>query len=99
VAYFLGGAFPEEQRRQIEGEVLEDYRRRLEAAGVTYSERDCWRDYRWGTLHGVVIGVLASMMAAQTERGDRMLTLMIRRHAQHALDLDALDLIEEPTPA
>jgi hypothetical protein len=94
VAYFLGGAFPEGERRTLEREVVEEYRQRLNAAGVAYSAEDCWRDYRWGTLHGVVIGVLATLLAAQTERGDRLFTLMISRHAQHALDLDALALIE-----
>ena len=33
------------------------------------------------------------MMAEQTERGDDMLTLMARRHARHAIDLGALDLL------
>jgi hypothetical protein len=94
LAYFLGGAFPEARRREIERDVLEEYRRRLNAAGVDYAGADCWRDYRWGTLHGVVIGVLATLLAAQTERGDRLFTLMITRHAQHAIDLDALALIE-----
>jgi hypothetical protein len=94
VAYFLGGAFPEAERRHLEADVVEDYRARLTAAGVEYSAADCWRDYRWGTLHGVLIGVLATLTAAQTERGDRLFTLMISRHAQHALDLDALALID-----
>jgi hypothetical protein len=94
VAYFVGGAFDDEQRSRVERDLVESYRQQLNAAGVPYSEHDCWRDYRWGSLHGVVISVLATMMAAQTERGDRMLTLMATRHARHALDLDALDLVE-----
>jgi hypothetical protein len=94
VAYFLGGAFREDERRTLERDVVEDYRRRINSAGVAYTAEDCWRDYRWGTLHGVVIGVLATLLAAQTERGDRLFTLMISRHAQHALDLDAMALIE-----
>jgi hypothetical protein len=93
VAYFLGGAFPRHERAEIERDVLEGYRQRLNAAGVDYSAGDCWQDYRWATLHGVVISVLASSMAAQTERGDRMLSLMAIRAAQHAIDLEALDLI------
>jgi hypothetical protein len=95
VAYFLGGAFAPERRRQIERDLLEEYRRQLNAAGVAYSRDDCWRDFRWGTLHGVVVAVLATMMAAQTERGDRLFTLMISRHAQHALDLEALGLVDQ----
>ena len=45
-----------------------------------------------GTLHGVVIAVLA-MMAARTERGDRLFALMLARHGQYSLDLDALGVV------
>lgn len=93
VAYLLGGAFPEDRRRALERSLVDEYRSRLGAKGIDYSAADCWRDYRWGTLHGVLIGVLATMMAAHTERGDRLFTLMISRHARHALDLDALGLV------
>ena len=94
VAYLLGGAFTPEERAPVERELVEQYRRRLNAAGVSYTEADAWRDYRWGSLHGVIIAVCATMMAEQTERGDQMLTLMVNRHAQHAIDLDALALVD-----
>lgn len=94
VAYLIGGAFIPEKRASIERDLLNEYRRLLNAAGVDYGADDCWRDYRWGTLHGVLIGVCATMMAEQTERGDEMLTLMVSRHARHALDLDALALFD-----
>jgi hypothetical protein len=94
VAYFVGGSFPERRRRQVERDLVEGYRRQLNLAGVTYTRDDCWRDFCWGTLHGVLVAVLATTMAAQTERGDRLFTLMINRHARHALDLDALGLVE-----
>ena len=51
------------------------------------------RDYRWGALHGVLIAVLATVMAEHTERGDDMLSLMAIRHAKHAIDLNVLDLV------
>jgi hypothetical protein len=41
----------------------------------------------------VLISVLAAIMAEQTERGDDMLSLMASRHARHAIDLDALELV------
>ena len=41
----------------------------------------------------MIIAVLATLMAEQTERGDRLLTLMVTRHARQALDLDTLALI------
>jgi hypothetical protein len=93
VAYLIGGSFTPEARGVVERDLLEEYRGRLNAAGVDYPAEQCWRDYRWGTLHGVIISVLATIMAEQTERGDDMLTLMASRHARHALDLGALDLI------
>ena len=33
--------------------------------------------------------LIATILAAQTERGDEMLTVMAQRHGRHALDLDA----------
>jgi hypothetical protein len=72
---------------------VEDYRRRLHAAGIEYSVDDCWRDYRLGTLHGIVITVIATVVAEQTERGDDLFTLMAARHGRHAIELDALALL------
>ena len=69
------------------------YVKRLAAAGVDYNADDAWRDYRWGALHGVLIAVLATVMAEHTERGDDMLSLMAIRHAKHAIDLNVLDLV------
>jgi hypothetical protein len=94
VAYFIGGAFEPARRRDVERDLLERYRVALATYGVDYDPSDCWGDYVWGTLHGVIIAVCATMMADQTERGDAMLTLMASRHARHALDLGALDLVQ-----
>ena len=93
VAYFVGGAFEPPRRREIERRLLDRYRADLATHGVDYDAETCWRDYAWGTLHGVIISVCATMMADQTERGDAMLTLMASRHARHALDLGALQLV------
>jgi hypothetical protein len=93
IAYFVGGAFEPARRREVERGLLEDYRSELRKYGVTYGADESWRDYRWSTLHGVIISVLATLMADQTERGDAMLTLMASRHGRHAIDLGALDLV------
>ena len=37
--------------------------------------------------------IIAAMGVRQTERGDQMFAAMARRHARHALDLDALALL------
>jgi thiamine kinase-like enzyme len=93
VAYMIGGGFEPDQRRPIERDLVSEYCRLLNAAGVDYDQDVCWRDYRWASVWGVVMSVVATMLAEQTERGDEMLTTMLRRHAHHALDLDALELL------
>ena len=93
VAYLIGGAFDPKERATGERDLVEDYRQRINARGIPYSSDDCWRDYRWAALWGIIIAVAATMMAEQTERGDAMLTQMIARHARHALDLDALSIL------
>jgi hypothetical protein len=95
IAYLIGGAFPPEQRPSVERQLITQYVQRLVGAAVDYTPDQAWRDYRWGTLHGVLIAVLASVMAQQTERGDNMLSLMAIRHAKHAIDLDALALVRQ----
>ncbi|MEZ5376906.1 MAG: phosphotransferase [Acidimicrobiales bacterium] len=95
VAYLLGAAIRPEKRREIEHDMLQRYRSELERRGVTdYPQAQCERDYALGSLHGVVVAIRATTVADRTERGDAMLTLMLNRHARHALDVGALDLIE-----
>jgi hypothetical protein len=93
VAYLIGGALDPAQRAASERALVEEYRSRLNARGITYSADDCWRDYRWGALWGLIIAVAATMMAEMTERGDAMLTHMISMHGRHSLDLDALSIL------
>ena len=93
VAYMIGGGFEPDQRTEVERDLVADYAARLRAAGIDYGDDACWLDYRLGSLWGVAMSVIATMLAEQTERGDRMLSTMLRRHAAHALDLDALQLL------
>jgi hypothetical protein len=44
-----------------------------------------------------VVAITATSVAEQTERGDALFTLMLNRHGRHALDLDALTLIDDQT--
>jgi hypothetical protein len=92
VAYLIGGSFPPEQRARLEGALVRQYRAELDTAGVRYGEADCWRDYRLGSLWGVIITVIATVVAARTDRGDALFANMLQRHGRHALDLDALSL-------
>jgi len=94
VAYAVSGSYPDPARRAaVERDFVEEYRRRMAAAGVGQSADDCWRDYRFGSLWGMIITVIATMLAASTERGNDMLTAMAQRHGRQALDLDALSLL------
>ncbi len=95
VAYLLGAAVRPDTRREIERDMLGLYRSELERRGVNgFTDAQCQADYALGSLHGVVVAVRATTVADQTERGDAMLTLMLNRHARHALDLDVLDLLD-----
>lgn len=93
LAYMIGGSFEPARRAQVERDLLADYRSRMRGAGVDYDAGTMWHDYRVGSLWGVVMSVIATILAAQTERGDEMLTVMAQRHGRHALDLGALEAL------
>jgi hypothetical protein len=90
VAYFMGAGMLPEDRRLHEAQIVETYWSAMCDAGIAeYDFKQCWKDYRRGTFAGFVVTVVAAPMVEQTERGDEMFTVMARRHARHALDLDA----------
>ncbi len=66
---------------------------RLAAAGVAVAADELWRDYRHGSLWGLLMSVIASMGVERTDRGERMFLAMTQRHARQAIDLDALALL------
>jgi hypothetical protein len=93
IAYLLGGSFEPSMRASTERGLIDDYLARMGAAGVHYDSDVAWRDYRLGSVWGVVMSVIATILAAETERGNDMLTVMAQRHGRHALDLDAMELL------
>lgn len=93
LAYMIGGSFEPARRAAVERDLLDDYRARMHAAGVDYAPDAMWNDYRLGAIWGVVMTVIATILAAQTERGDQMLTVMAQRHGRHALDLASMELL------
>lgn len=94
VAYFLGAGLVPEARREAEPDIVRAYHDTLVAAGVAdYDWTRCWQDYRRGTFSGFGVTVIASMIVQQTERGDAMFVTMARRHARHALDLEAEEFL------
>jgi hypothetical protein len=96
LAYFLGGSLePEVRRAHVDG-LLEGYHRSLGEHGVTdYPLDELRRDYRRECFGGLMMAVGASMMVKQTARGDEMFLTNTRRHAQQALDLDALTTLDD----
>ncbi|MDT7668860.1 MAG: hypothetical protein QOC74_1643 [Pseudonocardiales bacterium] len=94
VAYFLGAAMEPEERRRHELDLVRLYHGALLAQGVTDYDWDrCWRDYRLYSYSGLLNTIGPAMVLRQTERGDQMLTTLARRHATHALDMNAAELL------
>ena len=93
VSYFLGAAVMPDVRRSIEGDLIDDYLVAIGAYGVELDRSAFQREYAHATFAGLVMSVVASMVVTKTERGEAMFAAMATRAAQHALDLDAYDLL------
>ena len=94
LAYFIGGSLEPEVRRPVQDELIAGYHQALIDQGVEdYSLESLVADYRRECFGGLMMGVGASMMVKQTDRGDRMFLASVSRHAQQALDLDALAVL------
>lgn len=94
LAYVIGGSFGRDVRAANERALLDEYRRRMAVEGVAYDADTCWRDYRLGALWGLAMTVIATILAAETERGNDMLTTMGQRHGRHAIDLESMRLLD-----
>jgi hypothetical protein len=93
LAYFLASSLSVAARRRYEEILVRRYHAALTGRGADLSWRDCWTGYRRHAFSGIIMDIIAAMMVRQTDRGDSMFAAMTRRHARHALDLDALALI------
>ena len=93
LSYFLASSLPVAVRRQYEEALVRRYHAALNSHGAELSWHDCWTGYRRHAFGGIVMDIIAGTMVKQTERGDAMFATMARRHARHALDLDARALI------
>ena len=94
VAYLVAGSFTPERRREVEKQLIESYRVKLNAAGINYDADTCWRDYRFGSSWGLIITVLATSMAARTDRGDDLFVTMATQYGHLVLDHDAVSLLK-----
>lgn len=96
VAYFLGGAFPREFRRQHEAALLRGYHEELLALGVQdYAFDHLMNDYRHYSFAVIAVAIAATLIVKRTERGDAMLMHMTIGGALQALDNHALDLLPD----
>lgn len=92
-SYFIGAGLLPDERRRHERALMETYRDGLDAYGIDYGWDACWEAYRRFSFAGVRMAVIASMIVVQTDRGDDMFMAMASRHAQQALDLDAMEFL------
>ena len=93
LSYFLGSSLLVADRQRHEEALVREYYSALTGRGVDLSWIDCWNGYRGYAFSGIVMDIIAGMVVQQTERGDEMFAAMANRHAQHAIDLDALSLL------
>ncbi|MFM8946121.1 MAG: phosphotransferase family protein [Actinomycetota bacterium] len=93
VAYLVASSFHPDRRADAERALVESYREQLTSRGITYDFDTCWRDYRFGALWGLIITVLATSMAARTERGDDLFVYMATQYGRQCIDLESLDLL------
>jgi thiamine kinase-like enzyme len=94
VALFLGGSLTTAARRKHWDSLLDTYHQTLVAEGVTsYSREQLEHDVRLSAFGGAVMAVMSAILVVQTERGDEMFAELFRRHAQHAIDVDAEALL------
>ena len=98
VAYFIGGCLTTDDRRAHEADLLAHYHAALRTRGVAdYSLEQLRHDTRHDVFGGVLMAIVASMVVQRTERGDLMFLTSTARHAQHALDVGATDLLRAAT--
>ncbi len=93
VAYLVASSFHPDRRADNERTLVESYWEQLTARGVEYDFDACWRDYRFGSLWGLIITVLATSMAARTERGDDLFVYMATQYGRQCIELESLDLL------
>ncbi len=87
IAYYIGTALDPAARKAHETSLFTHYRDTLAKLGVPPEDiAHLWDDYRAAAFAGFLMGVTASMVVGQTERGDAMFLAMCERAAAMVLD-------------
>ena len=95
LSYFLGSSLPVPVRQEHEQDLVRLYHSTLTSREVPLTWAACWDGYRRNAFAGLVMDIIAAMVVQQTARGDEMFAAMASRHAQHAIDLEALALVAD----
>jgi hypothetical protein len=93
VAYFLGSALSEDERRTHEHALVRSYHYHLGVASVDVGFTECWEGYRRYAFDGLITGIAASMVVTRTPRSNEIFLAMVNRHGRQALDLGSADFL------
>ncbi len=97
VAFLIGGALSSDERQAHERRLIDGYLASLSRRGVDIDVAQFLEDYALATVHGIVVAIGAATMVDRTERGEALLSMMLNRHGNHALDWNPLPQIEAAT--
>jgi Phosphotransferase enzyme family len=87
IAYFMGTALDPAMRKSEEAKLFAHYLEKLIERGVPQRDtEDLWDVYRASAFSGFLMGVTASIVVQQTERGDAMFLAMAERSAAMVID-------------
>lgn len=93
LSYFCGAGLLPADRVAHDRQLVSGYGASLATQGVDVSESWIWEQYRREAFGGVIMAVVASQVVGESERSEALFATMASRHLQHALDLDAIQLI------
>ncbi|WP_317930799.1 phosphotransferase [Halioxenophilus sp. WMMB6] len=97
LAYFLGTSLKTDQRREHESALVALYHQQLLDRGVEgYDFEQCFRDYRLGHLHAIMITTIGCVNATgeRSAESDAMFLAMANRSSEAIRDLQTLDLVD-----
>jgi hypothetical protein len=86
IAYYMGTALDPATRRDCEADMLTLYAGSLASHGVSTNRSDLWEGYHHAAFGGFLMGVTASIVVEQTDRGDAMFLTMCERSAAMVSD-------------
>ncbi len=95
IAYFMGTALEPAVRKADEAALFAHYRQSLINNGVPeHDTLTLWDGYRRAAFGGFLMGVTASIVVQQTDRGDAMFLAMCERSAAMVLDHAEIALLQ-----